>query len=142
MQAGHDVIYQCAFLSGHWHGYSDFLLKQDGVESLLGSFAYDVADTKLARSAKPKHILQLCVYADMLAKEQGVMPPSMHVVLGTGEIATIQTTAVFHYFNFARQRFERFVSNPPPVSTADPCGHCTFCRWSEDRKSTRLNSSH
>ncbi|MBA4751841.1 MAG: TM0106 family RecB-like putative nuclease [Sphingopyxis sp.] len=131
MQAGHDVIYQGAFLSGHWHGYSDFLLKKDGVESLLGSFAYDVADTKLARSAKPKHILQLCVYADMLAKEQGVMPPSMHVVLGTGEIATIQTTAVFHYFNFARQRFERFVSNPPPISAADPCGHCTFCRWSE-----------
>src|SRR3546814_308697 len=30
MQAGHDVIYQGAFLSGHWHGYSDFLLKQDG----------------------------------------------------------------------------------------------------------------
>ncbi|GAA0308848.1 TM0106 family RecB-like putative nuclease [Sphingomonas oligophenolica] len=131
MQGGHDVIYQGAFLVGRWHGYSDFLLKRDGVTSLLGNFAYDVADTKLARSAKPKHVLQLCVYADMLADVQGVAPPSMHVVLGTGEIATLRTSSVLHYFSIARQRYEAFVESLPATSAGDPCGHCTFCRWSE-----------
>ncbi|CAN5374210.1 hypothetical protein BH09PSE3_BH09PSE3_23700 [soil metagenome] len=53
MQAGYDVVYQGAFLAGRWHGYSDFLLKRDDIPSSLGDFAYDVADTKLARSAKP-----------------------------------------------------------------------------------------
>ncbi|MEJ7934462.1 TM0106 family RecB-like putative nuclease [Sphingobium sp. AN558] len=131
MQGGHDVIYQGAFLVGRWHGYSDFLLKRDGVTSLLGNFAYDVADTKLARSAKPKHVLQLCVYADMLADVQGIAPPSMHVVLGNGEIATLRTTSVLHYFAIARQRYEAFVEDVPATSAGDPCGHCTFCRWSE-----------
>lgn len=72
MREGHDVVYQGAFLVGRWHGYSDFLLKRKGVASDLGSYAYDVADTKLARSAKPKHVLQLCVYADMVG---GVRTP-------------------------------------------------------------------
>lgn len=131
MQEGHDVIYQGAFLAGRWHGYSDFLLKRDEMTSSLGSYAYDVPDTKLARSAKPKHVMQLCVYAEMLADVQGVIPPAMHVVLGTGEIATLNTSSVLHYFAFARRRFETFVGSPPERSNGDPCGHCTFCRWSE-----------
>ena len=131
MREGHDVIYQGAFLAGRWHGYSDFLIRRDGVASDLGDYAYDVADTKLARSAKPKHVLQLCVYADMLADLQGVPPPAMHVVLGTGEVATLRTSSVLHYFSFARARFETFVDAVPAASAGDPCGHCTFCRWSD-----------
>jgi len=50
MRAGADVIYQGALLSRPWHGYSDFLLKVEGVPSALGDYAYDVADTKLSRS--------------------------------------------------------------------------------------------
>jgi len=129
LRDGPDVIYQGAFLVGRWHGYSDFLLKRDDTASALGGFAYDVADTKLARSAKAKHVLQLSVYADMLAAEQGVMPPSMHVVLGTGDIATVPTVSVGHYHHFARRRFEAFVDAAPVPSTGDPCSHCTFCRW-------------
>ncbi|WBY08135.1 TM0106 family RecB-like putative nuclease [Sphingomonas sp. 7/4-4] len=131
MEAGHDVIYQGAFLAGRWHGYSDFLLKHPGIPSALGDFVYDVADTKLARSAKPKHVLQLCVYADMLREVQGTTPPSMHVVLGTGEIVTLRTESLIHYFSTARGRFESFADSVPNASTGDPCGHCTFCRWSQ-----------
>jgi predicted RecB family nuclease len=93
MRDGPDVIYQGAFHVGRWHGYSDFLLKRSDTESALGYYAYDVADTKLARSAKAKHVLQLCVYAEMPGAEQGVMPPSMHVVRGTAEMATVPTTS-------------------------------------------------
>ena len=131
MRDGPEVIYQGAFLAGRWHGYSDFLLRRDDVASSLGGFAYDVADTKLARSAKTKHVLQLCVYADMLAQEQGVAPPSMHVVLGTGEVATLPTASVLHYYRSARDRFEAFVDGTSVQTQAEPCGHCTFCRWHE-----------
>lgn len=129
MRNGPDVIYQGAFLVGRWHGYSDFLLKRDDVFSSFGPYAYDVADTKLARSAKAKHVLQLCAYAEMLSAEQGVLPASMHVVLGTGEVASLSTTSVLHYYRRARERFEAFVDAGPVGSSTDPCGHCTFCRW-------------
>lgn len=131
MQAGYDVIYQGAFLMGHWQGYSDFLIKRDNMPSSFGDFAYDVADTKLARSAKPKHVLQLCVYADMLSTLQGVAPPFMHVVLGSGETVTLPTSSFIHYFSIARARFEQFVTAVPDNSAGDPCGHCSFCRWSD-----------
>lgn len=129
MREGPDVIYQGAFLVGRWHGYSDFLLKRSDMVSSFGPYAYDVADTKLARSAKAKHVLQLCVYADMLATEQGVVPAEMHVVLGTGDVASLPAASVLHYFRRARERFEAFVDASPIASSTDPCGHCTFCRW-------------
>jgi hypothetical protein len=70
-----------------WHGFSDFLLRVNGVASHLG----DVADTKLARTAKPKHVIQLCVYADLLGVAQGVEPPQMHVSLGDGKQVSLRT---------------------------------------------------
>lgn len=129
MRSGVEVIYQGALIAPPWHGYSDFLIKVDGVASNLGNFAYDVADTKLARSAKPKHIIQLCVYADLLAAVQGVDPPHLHVVLGSGEIETIPTAAVRHYYTTARDRFLHFVGSKLQPTSAEPCSHCTFCRW-------------
>jgi predicted RecB family nuclease len=127
---GPDVIYQGAFLDGPWQGYSDFLLKVPG-RSLLGEYHYEVADTKLARSAKPKHILQMCVYCDILAREQGAVPKKMHVVLGDGSIASVRVDGVVHYFEFARQRFLELVGFAPQASSGAPCGHCTFCRWAQ-----------
>ena len=124
-----DVIYQGAFLEGLWQGYSDFLIKVDR-PSALGDFSYEVADTKLSRSAKPKHLIQMCIYSDILAREQGVAPERMHVVLGDGSTASVRVDAVIHYFQFARQRFLNFTGAAPEVSAGSPCGHCTFCRWS------------
>lgn len=129
MRGGVEVIYQGALLASPWHGYSDFLLKVDGVRSALGSFAYDVADTKLARTAKPKHIMQLCVYADLLAAVQGIDPPQLHVVLGSGEIASLPTASVRHYYATARDRFVGFTAAGDRATEAQPCAHCTYCRW-------------
>ena len=128
LREGADVIYQGAFLDGPWQGYSDFLIRVER-PSALGAYSYEVADTKLARSAKPKHVLQMCVYCDMLEREQGVAPQRMHVVLGDGSTATVRVDAVIHYFEFARGRFLDFAGVPPPESSGAPCGHCGFCRW-------------
>lgn len=130
MQAGADVVYQGALAAAPWRGFSDFLLRVNGVPSSLGDFAYDVADTKLARTAKPKHVIQLCVYADLLRAIQGIEPPRMHVVLGDGTQVSLRTSTVRHYFGVARGRFELFVG-APPATAAEPCGHCEFCRWKQ-----------
>jgi len=128
LREGPDVIYQGAFLEEPWQGYSDFLLRVP-LPSLLGDYSYEVADTKLSRSAKPKHLIQMCIYSDILAREQGIVPERMHVALGDGTIATVRVDAVIHYFQFARERFLEFAAAPPSTSAGSPCGHCSFCRW-------------
>jgi uncharacterized protein len=130
LREGADVIYQGAFLEGPWQGYSDFLIRVP-IPSTLGDYSYEVADTKLSRSAKPKHVLQMCVYCDILAREQGVTPRMMHVMLGDGSIASVRVDAVIHYFEFARRRFLDFAGAPAEGSAGAPCGHCAFCRWAD-----------
>lgn len=142
MRDGVGVIYQGALIDEPWHGYSDFLIKVEGVQSQLGSFVYEVADTKLARTAKPKHIIQLCVYADLLATIQGIDPPNLHVVLGDGSVATVSTAKVRHYYATARDRFRAFADFGGSATSAEPCGHCTFCRWAPTCESHWGESDH
>jgi len=131
MRAGANAIYQGALFAAPWHGFSDFLLRVDGRKSEFGNFAYDVADTKLSRSAKPKHILQLCVYADLLERSQGCPPERLQVFLGTGEEVSLPPATVRYYYQIARDRFLSFVSSPLLGSAPEPCAHCAYCRWSE-----------
>lgn len=128
MHAGADVIYQGAFLSGQWHGYADFLLRVDGASS-LGSHHYEPLDTKLAHSAKPKHVIQLAVYADLLTAAQDREPERLHIHLGSGETTTLQTADFRYYFAHARGRFKSFVNALPAQSQGFPCSACELCRW-------------
>lgn len=134
MLRGDNVIYQGALLSEPWHGYSDFLLRVDNSPSELGNFSYEVADTKLARTAKPKHLIQLSVYSTLIAEVQGTLPHAMHVVLGDGSTATFRVQDFLHYCSIARRRLQTFVDDARAerISTEpEPCGHCAFCRWAE-----------
>lgn len=128
MAAGAEVIYQGALLSGKWHGYADFLVRVP-IASRLGPFSYEPIDTKLSRSAKPKHVLQLCVYALLLAAEQGLMPPRIHIVLGDGSTVALLLSDFHYYFDIARERLEEFVEHLPAASVGQPCNHCSVCRW-------------
>ena len=69
---GPDYIYQAALASGRWSGYADFL-ERVARPSRLGAYSYEIIDTKLKRSPDPKHVIQLALYSDLLAKEQGVV---------------------------------------------------------------------
>ena len=73
MRAGAEVIYQATFLRDGLRGHADFLFRVDR-HSALGSYSYEVADTKLARRAKPYFILQLCFYSELVAGAQGRSP--------------------------------------------------------------------
>ena len=126
---GAEVVFQGAFLSGTWGGWSDFLLRVDR-PSALGPFSYEVADTKLKRRPHPKHVLQLVLYSDLLTEVQGVAPEFAHVELGTGERATLRLADYAHYARAARGRLEAFVAEPTPTRPI-PCADCGLCRWAD-----------
>lgn len=126
---GHDVIFQGAFLSGNWGGWSDFLERVER-PSALGPFSYEVTDTKLKRRPHPKHVLQLVLYSDLLTEIQGVAPEYAHVELGDGTRATLRLSEYAAYARMARERLERFVASPEPTRPI-PCADCSLCRWGD-----------
>src|SRR5882724_4628151 len=79
MRAGHDVIVQGALLRGAWSGRADILRRVE-TPSALGAWSYEVIDTKLARETKGATVLQLSLYADLVAAVQGSVPEHMYVV--------------------------------------------------------------
>jgi uncharacterized protein len=128
MKNGADVVYQGTLTAPGWHGYSDFLLKVNS-PSNFGAWSYEVADTKLARSAKPKHVVQLCIYSEMIAREQEVRPDKAYVVLGDGSQVQLRLHDYQYYCNRARERFETFVNNGTVTTEAERCPHCSLCHW-------------
>ncbi|MDQ3822067.1 MAG: TM0106 family RecB-like putative nuclease [Actinomycetota bacterium] len=121
IRAGAEVVYQAAFDDGGWVGYADFVEQQpDGL--------YEVADTKLARTSKPAHLLQLASYSEQVGRIQGRLPERMHVVLGTRERASYHVRDFDAYFRRVRQRFLQWVANPPKTYPL-PVAHCAVCDW-------------
>ncbi len=141
MAEGYDVIYQAAFVDERWQGYADFLLRRDG-RSNLGDHHYEVADTKLSRAARPKHLLQMCLYSQMLEDEQAHPCEKMHVVLGDGSVASFSVDGISHYFENARTRFLDFVGDGSVATRSAPCGHCKLCRWSTTCKDEWEEADH
>ncbi|MFA5630495.1 MAG: TM0106 family RecB-like putative nuclease [Porticoccaceae bacterium] len=129
LSAGPAVVYQAALLHDHWGGWADFLMRVD-TPSMLGDCSYEVADTKLKRSASPKHLLQLVLYSDLLAEVQGTEPTRAHLILGNGDKASFQLTEFSAYARAARQRLESFIAEPTATRPV-PCADCTLCRWAD-----------
>ncbi|MFZ3037080.1 MAG: hypothetical protein WA112_07370 [Rugosibacter sp.] len=82
MRDGYDIIFQATLQEGCLIGHADFLRKAS-IPSELGSWSYEVLDTKLSRSPKAKFIIQLAFYSSMVGKVQGVEPQLMMSSLGT-----------------------------------------------------------
>ncbi|HSK15300.1 MAG TPA: TM0106 family RecB-like putative nuclease, partial [Gaiellaceae bacterium] len=121
LAAGVDVVFQGVFADTGWRGIADFLERQpDG--------SYEAVDTKLARRAKPSHVLQLCFYSEQLARITGRPPEKFHVELGSADRASFRPEEFGAYYRRARARFVDFASadratEPYPVAH---CGRCAF----------------
>ena len=65
---------------------------------------YEVADTKLAHSAKASALLQICSYVDQVARLQGVTPEKVYVVTGGAEIGVVpfRTDEMMAYYRAAK----------------------------------------
>ena len=141
LELGADVVYQGVLFKDNWRGDADFLIKVN-IPSDLGDFSYEVLDTKLARHADPKHIIQLCVYNDLLENLQGVRPKQMHLFLGDQTLVSFKADDFFYYYQHAKCRFEAFVSNIPSNSTPEPCNHCQFCHWKDNCENWWKETDH
>ncbi|MCU1483897.1 MAG: protein of unknown function, putative recB domain, partial [Actinomycetia bacterium] len=142
MRAGADVIFQATFFDGRWRGHADFLLRIE-VPSDLGPWSYEVADTKLARRAKPAAVLQLCSYAEHVGRVQGRLPAEVEVVTGDGERHRHRTADAMAYFRAAKARLEAFVDGiaaEPPYP--HPVNHCAVCPWADDCAARRRADDH
>ncbi len=131
MRAGAEVIYQAALADGDWRGFADFLERVPVPSPALGDYSYEVLDTKLARSAKPSYLVQLCLYSDLLARVQGRMPEHMHVVLGSRERQTFRLDEFLAFYRRLRHRYEIRLADGFASTYPEPVDHCGLCRWSE-----------
>lgn len=136
MLAGADVIYQAVLITEGWRGRADFLVRID-LPSALGAWSYEVWDTKLARSAKPSHILQLAYYSDQVGIIQQQQPEWMHLILGSGEPVKFRYRDFAAYYRAVRHRFLSSIDTRATVSPY-PVGHCTLCDYA-DHCETRWN---
>lgn len=145
MARGDDVIVQGAFRSGRWVGRAD-VLRRVPVASSLGDWSYEVIDTKLARETKGGTVLQLCLYADLVADVQGLRPNACHVVVpGAGfEPVTFRVDDYAAYYRRVKRSLEDAVAVPSaePAIYPDPKEQCDVCRWAKRCDGRRRDDDH
>jgi predicted RecB family nuclease len=144
MAAGVPVIVQGALSHGGWGGRPD-VLKRVESPSALGAWSYEVIDTKLARQTKSGTILQLCLYSDLLATAQGVVPERMYIVSPWSEFEpqSFRTNDYASYYRLVRVRLEAEITDGGQSSTyPDPKEHCDICRWRQHCDARRRSDDH
>jgi len=127
MRSGADVIFQAALFDGAWVGFADFLLRVER-PSALGSWSYDIADTKLARRLKVPALLQMATYAVRLERLQSVPPAQLTVVAGDGLEHPWRLIDVASYASRVRRRLQSAVADPVDTEPV-PTAYCSQCRW-------------
>jgi predicted RecB family nuclease len=142
-----DVLFQATFFDGRFLGFADFImLGDDG--------AYEVYDTKLARSAKITALLQLAAYSDQVMALASSASESLsdsdsdsdnthdlrvgdnvHLILGDGRTSTHALRDILPVYRKRRERLQNMiderVADASPTSWGDPrysiCGRCAAC---------------
>ena len=121
------VVYQPGFFDGEFFGYADF------VEPSASGWV--VADAKLARSAKPKAMLQVASYADQLARAGLPVAPHGALLLGDGRREVVPLHDVLPVFRARRERLRAIIAERLAAGRAldwgddahTICGYCPEC---------------
>ena len=144
MAAGNQIILQAALEHGRWSGRAD-VLRRIEAPSALGSWSYEIIDTKLARETKGGTILQLCLYADLLEQMQGAAPEYVYVIAPWSNFEPQQFRYADYaaYFRRAKAAIETAV-DADQIADAypDPKEHCDVCRWQDRCELRRRNDDH
>ena len=128
------VIYQPYLTDGTWRGFADFL-------ELQPNGGYEPVDTKLARSAKPAHVLQLMFYAEQVARISDRPVERVHVENGLGERETFRVVEFEAYYRRVRERFLAALADEPETY-GWPCGHCGICDFRHLCWQQRVDDDH
>lgn len=135
MERGAPLIYQAALTAGAWLGYADFLIRVEN-PCARWPWSYEPWDAKLARNARPKHLLQIALYGDFLGSVQGRAADQGYLMLGTSETGTpyrierFSLQEVRYYVRRTARRLESFAAHLPTELAPEPCSHCSKCNWS------------
>ena len=141
LRAGAPVVYQGHLTMDGWQGYPDFLFRCLG-ECTFGDYHYVPWDTKLARSAKPYFLIQLCAYAEMLEAIQGFRPGELVFVMGDGVERRFPTRDYFHYYRQLKRSFLDFQGSWDKVRAPDPGLDRSFGRWADTAEKLLAESDH
>jgi uncharacterized protein len=142
MAQGADIIYQAYLTNGPFVGHIDFLKKVDR-PSKFGDYSYEPMDTKLARTARAKFMIQLAYYCWLVSHAQDADPLYLHVVLGTNEEVPFHYAKFKRYFENLKDRFMAHLGNATPIqSYPDPCERCDICQWRERCDEQRVADDH
>ncbi len=142
MESGAHIVFQATLRNGKFFGHADFLRRVDS-PSRFGYHSYEVVDTKLAKSAKSRFLVQLAFYSSLLEGTQSAAPKAMHVVLGDGREDSYRVADFASYTSVSKERFAQAVAAPErPDTYPRPCAHCDTCRWRDICKQRWLDDDH
>lgn len=144
MIEGHPIIVQGAFRLNAWVGRTDILRRID-TPSDLGAWSYEVIDTKLARETKGGTVLQLCLYAELVASVQGLTPAYSYVVAPWSdyEPQIFRMDDFAAYYRRVRAGLARAIDeHNGPAIYPDPKTHCDICRWQDRCDQRRRADDH
>ena len=136
MREGADVVVQARLEHGAWAGWADVLLRVDG-KSRFGPWRYEPVETKLAKETRGATLIQLCLYADLLAELQEAPPTLLRVVVPDRnfEPECYRFDEFRAYFRLVRRNFEAEIAKPLSASVEaavpypEPVAHCEICNW-------------
>jgi predicted RecB family nuclease len=140
IQNGAAVIFQACLRHGPFRGYADFLKRID--RDAEGRHQYEIWDTKLARSAKPTYLIQLCCYAEMLEPLQGRRPKRIGVVLGSGDSPVFNTEEFFHTYLQLRSGLLALMDAFDPNSPPQPEPRADHGRWKSHAQHWVMENDH
>ena len=144
MEGGAEIIVQGAFRSGNWVGRTD-VLKRIDTPSDLGTWSYEIVDTKLARETKGGTVLQLCLYAELVASVQGMKPTNCYVVAPWSDFEP-QAYRMDDYGAYFRRVQDGLMASLHLVDVdkicPDPREHCEICRWQERCDARQRKDDH
>ena len=145
MKSGAQIITQGVLADGRWIGRADVLRRVD-VSSALGTWSYEIIDTKLARETKGGAVLQLCLYSSLLAAAQQYAPQFAYVVPpGDGFGAQQYRMADYAaYYRLVKGSLEVAVAGTGNYDAGypEPKEHCDVCRWRIHCETKRRDDDH
>lgn len=144
-EAGAGAIVQAPLVDGRFRGIADVLLRVEQ-PSGLGAWSYRVVDTKLASETRAGTILQLCLYTQVVAQLQGLLPDEMWVV-SPGKYAEPEIFRTTDYLAYARRVKADLVAAVERAEaledqTPEPVPQCDVCRWWSRCDKRRRASDH